>query len=91
MTENDELRKKVGKQVERMQRAGRERASLLAQSVFMGTLALLFVLPVIVGAYLGNWLDNMATGYSFRWTISLIFVGLVVGAINVYMYVRERE
>ena len=36
-------------------------------------------------------LDGMATGYSFRWTIGLIFAGLVVGVINVYMYVRERD
>lgn len=89
---NDEqLRKSVEKQVKRMQRAEKERPTLLAQSVFMGTLALLFILPVIFGAYLGNWLDDMAQGYSIRWTIGLLFAGLVVGVINVYMYIREHE
>ncbi|HEU0219241.1 MAG TPA: AtpZ/AtpI family protein [Gallionella sp.] len=89
---NDEqLRRSVEKQVKRMQRAEKERPTLLAQSVFMGTLALLFVLPVILGAYLGNWLDGMAQGYSIRWTIGLIFVGLIVGIINVYMYIREHD
>jgi ATP synthase protein I len=89
---NDEqLRRSVEKQVKRMRRAEKERPTLLAQSVFMGTLALLFVLPVILGAYLGNWLDGMAQGYSIRWTIGLIFVGLVVGVINVYIFIRERE
>jgi len=89
---NDEqLRRAVEKQVKRMQRAEKERPTLLAQSVFMGTLALLFILPVIFGAYLGNWLDDMAQGYSIRWTIGLIFVGLIVGIINVYMYIREHE
>ena len=89
---NDEqLRRAVEKQVKRMRRAEKERPTLLAQSVFMGTLALLFVLPVILGAYLGNWLDGMAQGYSIRWTIGLIFVGLIVGIINVYMYIREHE
>lgn len=88
---DDELRKRVEKQVKRMQRAERERPTLLAQSVFMGTLTLLFVLPVIVGAYFGNWLDDMAPGYSIRWTIGLIFVGLVVGVINVYIYIREND
>lgn len=89
---NDEqLRRAVEKQVKRMQRAEKERPTLLAQSVFMGTLALLFVLPVIVGAYLGNWLDNMVQGYSIYWTIGLLFAGLVVGVINVYMYIREHE
>ena len=89
---NDEqLRKSVEKQVKRMQRAEKERPTLLAQSVFMGTLALLFILPVIFGAYLGNWLDDMAQGYSIRWTIGLLFAGLVVGVINVYIYIREHD
>lgn len=89
---NDEqLRKSVEKQVKRMRRAEQERPTLLAQSVFMGTLALLFILPVIFGVYLGNWLDDMAQGYSIRWTIGLLFAGLVVGIINVYMYIREHE
>lgn len=89
--DEDELRSSVEKQVKRMQRADRERPTLLAQSVFMGTLTLLFVLPVIFGAYLGNWLDGMAQGYSIRWTIGLIFVGLVAGVVNVYIYVREND
>lgn len=89
---NDEqLRRAVEKQVKRMQRAEKERPTLLAQSVFMGTLALLFVLPVIVGAYLGNWLDNMAQGYSIYWTIGLLLAGLVLGVINVYIFVREHD
>ncbi|PTN12183.1 AtpZ/AtpI family protein [Nitrosomonas aestuarii] len=86
-----QLRKSVEKQIKRMQRAEKERPTLLAQSVFMGTLSLLFVLPVIVGAYLGIWLDDKAESYSIHWTIGLIFVGLVVGMINVYLYVREHH
>lgn len=87
----EELRKSVEKQVRRMQRAEKERPTLLAQSVFMGTLTLLFVLPMIVGAYLGNWLDGMAQGYSIKWTIGLIFIGLVIGIVNVYLYIREHK
>jgi len=89
--DDDRLREDVEKRVRRMERAKRERDSLLAQSVYMGTLALLFVLPVVAGAYLGNWLDSRVAGYSFRWTIGLIFTGLVVGVINVYIYIREHE
>jgi len=87
----EQLRKSVEKQVKRMQRAEQERPTLLAQSVYMGTLTLLFVLPVIFGAYLGNWLDDMAQGYSMRWTIGLIVAGLVIGLANVYMYIQEHN
>lgn len=89
---NDEqLRKSVERQVKRMKRAEKERTTLLAQSVFMGTLTLLFVLPVIVGAYLGNWLDDMAQDYSMRWTMGLMLLGLGIGVVNVYLFIRERN
>lgn len=86
-----QLRKSVEKQIKRMKKAEEERPTLLAQSIFMGTLSLLFVLPVIAGAYLGNWLDDQTEEYSIRWTIGLLFLGLVIGIFNVYLYVREHQ
>lgn len=83
------LQQRIDEQVERLKQAERDRPTLLAQTTYIGTLGLLFVLPVIGGAYLGRWLDSMMAGYSMRWTLSMIFLGLVVGAINVYLYVRE--
>ena len=85
----EELRKKVASQAKRMKQADRERPTLLAQTVYIGTLGLLFVLPVVIGAYLGRWLDGMLEGYSMRWTLSLIAVGIVVGGVNVYLFVKE--
>lgn len=86
---DEELRRKVRRQAGRMKQADRERPTLLAQTVFLGTLGLLFVLPVIVGAYLGRWVDSLHQGYSVRWTLSLMFAGVVVGALNVYLFVKE--
>lgn len=89
---NDEqLRKSVERQVKRMQRAKQDRPTLLAQSIFMGTLSLLFVLPIIAGAYVGNWLDEMSQGYSVFWTLGLIVAGVIVGMVNVYLYMREHH
>ena len=89
MQQMDELKKQVERQAKRMQKAEQERPTLFSQTVYIGTLGLIFVLPVIVGAYLGQWLDNMATGYSIRWTTSLILVGVMIGAVNVYLFVKE--
>ncbi|MEJ2143286.1 MAG: AtpZ/AtpI family protein [Gammaproteobacteria bacterium] len=89
MQKMDELKKQVERQAERMQKAERERPTIFSQTIYIGTLGLLFVLPVVVGAYLGHWLDNLATGYSIRWTVSLILVGVMVGAMNVYLFIRE--
>jgi ATP synthase protein I len=85
----EDLARAVERQTERRKKAERERSTLLGQTVFLGTLGLLFVLPVVGGAYLGLWLDGLASGYSTRWTISLILVGVFVGAMNVYLFIRE--
>jgi ATP synthase protein I len=85
------LQDAVERQLQRMRRARRERPTLLSQTVFLGTLGLVFVLPVIAGAYLGRWLDESLPGYSVRWTLSMICVGLVVGGMNVYMLFRESH
>ena len=89
MDPHQKLINQVERQADRMKKAERERPTLLGQTVYMGTLGLLIVLPVIGGAYLGQWLDSLATGYSIRWTVSLIVVGVFVGAMNVYLFVRE--
>jgi ATP synthase protein I len=90
MNEHQRLREDVERQVRRMKKADRERPTLLAQTVFLGTLGLVFVLPVVAGAYLGRWLDEMIQGYSMRWTLSMMFLGVVIGAVNVYLLVKEK-
>jgi ATP synthase protein I len=89
MPQPNDLRKQVERQARRMKKAERERPTLIGQTVYIGTLGLLFVLPVICGAYLGRWLDSLLTGYSIRWTTSLIIVGVIIGALNVYLFIRE--
>ena len=87
--QGENLKHKVEKQARRMQKAERDRPALISQTVYIGTLGLMFVLPVVGGAYLGHWLDSLAEGYSIRWTMSLIFLGLMIGALNVYLLIRE--
>jgi ATP synthase protein I len=86
---HDELQRRISKQVDRMRQADKDRPTLLAQTIYLGTLGVLLVVPVIVGAYLGRWLDGMVEGYSMRWTLSLIIGGVVLGAFNVYRFIKE--
>jgi len=89
MKSSDDLKKQVEKQARRIRKAEREHPTLIAQTIYAGMLGLLFVLPLVGGAYLGHWLDSLVTGYSVRWTTSLIVLGVLVGGINVYLYIRE--
>jgi len=90
MQNGDRLRENIEKQASRLARAERDRPTLLAQTVFLGTLALLFVVPVVGGAYLGQWIDSHLAGYSYRWTISLMITGLMLGGWNVYLYIKRH-
>ncbi len=91
MNREQQLRKQVERQARRMRQAEKDRPTLLAQTAYLGTLGLLFVLPVVIGAYLGDWLDGMLPGYSVTWTVSLLVLGVIVGAFNVYLFIRGRE
>lgn len=89
MSSNEQLRKRVEQQAQRMKQAEKDRPTLISQTVYIGTLGLVFVLPVVGGAYLGRWLDGMVEGYSIRWTLSMLFLGVIMGAANVYLLIRE--
>ena len=89
MNQHRQLKKRIEQQIKRMKKAEKERPFLLSQTIYIGTLGLLMVLPVIGGVYLGLWLDSLAEGYSIRWTISLLSIGLVIGFVNVYLFIKE--
>lgn len=84
-----ELKKQVERQARRMKKAERERPALVGQTVYIGTLGLLLTLPIVGGAYLGHWLDSLVEGYSIRWTMSLMLLGVFIGALNVYLFIKE--
>ena len=84
------FRGNVEKRVSRLRRAEKDRRGLLAEAAPLGVLGLVIALPVVAGAYLGRWLDNLKPGYSTRWTVSLIVVGVVIGGFNAYKYLDRR-
>jgi len=90
MADPDRLQRAIERQARRIAQADRDRPTLLAQTVFLGTLALLFVLPIVGGAYLGHWIDTHQAGYSYRWTMIGLVGGLLLGAANVYAYIRKH-
>ncbi|HGE4996108.1 TPA: AtpZ/AtpI family protein, partial [Legionella pneumophila] len=73
----------------KINKAKKGKSTLLAQTVYLGTLGFVFVLPIIAGAYLGVWLDEKIKGYSMSWTINLILLGVIIGAINVYLLIKD--
>jgi len=87
-TITDDLEKAAQRDAERLKEADKNRPTLVAQTVYLGSLALLMVVPVIGGAYLGRWIDGLFEGYSVRWTVSLIVLGVFIGIVNIYLFIK---
>lgn len=83
------LEQTVERQVRQIKQADIDRHSLLRQTAYLGTIGVMLALPIVAGAYLGRWLDSMTTDYEVHWTVSMIFLGIVVGAVNVYLFLKE--
>jgi ATP synthase protein I len=84
-------RRGVERDSERLQaRRARVGRSLLAQTVFLGSLSVLFVAPCSPGAYLGRWLDSLGEDYTVRWTLNLHPArGSRSESSNVYLFIRK--
>ncbi len=83
------LKKKIDNQVKRIKKAEHDRPNLLSQTVNLSAMVLVMLVPIIAGAYLGHWLDGMMAGYSVRWTLSLLLIGIVIGIFNVYFLIKD--
>jgi len=88
--QQDKLQKTINKEIKRLEQAEKNKRSLLAYSSFVGVLGTVLVLPIVAGAYLGRWLDSFDTGFSISWTISFIFIGVVVGVVNTYYLIKGK-
>jgi len=91
MNKKQQLQRQVDNQVKRIKKARSEQTSILAQTLYLGTLGLVMVLPIIGGAYLGTWLDSLADGYTMNWTLSLLLLGVAIGAVNVYLLIKQQD
>lgn len=83
------LKREVGRRVTRMDRRERNHRSLLAQFGDLGVLGMLIAVPIVGGVYIGRWIDERFSGYSVTWTLGFMVLGIVVGSVNVYLYMRR--
>jgi ATP synthase protein I len=54
----------------------------------IGSVGWMVVLPTLIGAFLGRWIDARAATGIF-WTLSLLFIGLVAGCAGAWRHVAE--
>ncbi|QFY41683.1 AtpZ/AtpI family protein [Candidatus Methylospira mobilis] len=90
MNHRNRLIERTRLDIERLERKERKPATWAGMLFYGGTLGLLFTVPLVAGAYLGRWLDTLVPGYSVRWTLSLILLGIAVGIYNVLHFLRGK-
>jgi ATP synthase protein I len=89
MTDRDKLIADTQRDARRLDLQERLPATWIGVAFYGGVLGLLFAVPIVGGAYLGRWLDGLASGYSVRWTVSLIVLGIAVGGYNVMRFLSK--
>lgn len=91
----ERVTREVHRKSERMRkgRAARRRGLIFGLG-FIGVIGWSVAIPILLGVALGLWLDRTAPA-AFSWTLSMLAVGVTVGAVNAWMwaqrYGREDE
>lgn len=85
------LSQEVGEKATRKLRAQRQ----VTQTVWfglgmMGLIGWSVVIPTLIGAMLGLWLDRRYPG-GRSWTLALLVVGLAIGCLNAWHWVTKED
>jgi|SRR5665647_444774 len=56
----------------------------------MGLIGWSVAVPTVLGAAFGIWLDHRHPG-SHSWTLMLLIIGLVIGCLNAWHWVRKED
>lgn len=79
--------KEVRRQAERARR-GRQ-MSFWQGLGLVGAVGWMVVLPALIGAFVGRWLDQRFEKGIF-WTLSLLVIGLILGCIGAWRHVKGQ-
>jgi ATP synthase protein I len=81
----------IGAKAERKLRAQRHNSQTVWLGLgMMGLIGWSVVVPTLLGAALGIWLDKHHTG-SYSWTLMLLIAGLALGCVNAWHWVNKEH
>jgi len=80
----------VGTKAARKLRAQRNPTQVWFGLGMMGLIGWSVVVPTLLGAALGLWLDARHTGMH-SWTLALLVAGLVIGCVNAWHWVAKED
>jgi len=87
----DEFEMRVERQRRRIEAArGKEGQSFWAYVGLIGTVGWSVVVPMVMGVFLGMWLDRRY-GTGSKWTLGLLVFGLAIGCFNAWRSITKEQ
>ncbi len=81
----------IGRKAERKRKArGEEKRGLWFGLGMFGLVGWSVAIPTLAGVALGLWLDSLFGG-RVSWTLTLLFVGVVLGCLNAWWWVQRES
>ena len=87
---NPSFSREVGAKADRKLKARRSAQGVWFGLGMMGLIGWSVVIPTLLGAALGIWLDKGNTGPR-SWTLTLLIIGLIVGCLNAWHWVAKED
>jgi ATP synthase protein I len=84
------LSEQVGAKAARKLKARRDTQGVWFGLGMMGLIGWSVVVPTLVGAALGIWLDKQHPG-AHSWTLALLVAGLTIGCLNAWRWVAKED
>lgn len=80
---------KIEKVARELKRARKEKSGFLHYASLIGMGGWLLALPIIAGAYLGNYLDKK-THMGVSWSLTFIILGIAAGIFNIWYFLYKE-
>lgn len=89
---NKSFNKEIGEKANRMLRA----RSLPKSNVWfglgmMGLIGWSVVVPTLLGALLGHWLDQKYLKAQVSWTLTCMILGMIIGCLNAWLWTSKEN
>lgn len=85
-----EFERTVGRKADRRIEARRRSDSVWFWLGMLGLIGWSVAIPTLAGVALGIWLDSIAPA-SFSWVLTMLVVGLALGLLNAWLWVRRES
>jgi ATP synthase protein I len=90
MNSDPEFARQIGVKALRKENAEGSKPTVWFGLGMMGLIGWSVVLPTLLGAALGRWLDSRHPA-SYSWTLALLAAGLVLGCFNAWNWIDKED